>query len=959
MGKRQRTPHFVTGLGDGHVGGTTADSSKVANKKALHLTGLRHPTAKVHAAAATDDIFRVTEHVRRNNNNNNRNPRLRSAAATTNERLARMDMDDGRESRWDMMFTSSSGDGKHSHRHGKAGNSRGIGNNNPLLHPTEQWQMSAIALVCMLVFLSALFLHMVSSDTSSTHGSSGSADLNSKNHRRIPRRRDNKRKVSLGTRKKDERYWSSDEYEEGSEVDNHNATDSGVLIPRGVVTVDSDGGQASTAALTPNNTSGSNKTVLHYPYQPRHRKPSVTGHKETFAAGGAATSYSPAAKPRNYYHLNPMDGPVVPSYQTPVAAKARLHVGGNTTTAAPAATATAASPSHLAYPATPSQQHQQSPYLQQSPYNGSTPKARTSNPMMSPGRSPAAAKNTIAASTLDTSNEFIATGLESFHPNPPVNDATANGVGTTTPQVQRKPHQTLFSTPARATNNMDEDCQKQHSTTSATSSPHIPHLHSSAAMNSPTANTDTMHRYNNNNNNNNNNGPAYGQSMSFEVVSGNNISSTSNTNSQPQQFQNQQHQSFSNQYSGGTPGNSMGYGILSPRVEADISDLEETPRAGFARRTVAIGDHHNYSTNPSLMMKQQQQQQEAYQVFSAAQKKPHQQYQQFQSSAGGSSSSNRDDPFQALRLPVVPAMGSTAQNRQQLGGTTPNFSIPHQPSGQQQQQQQRELQQNEFNMPFIPKLDLAVAAAMASSSQQQIMSNGAPGIAPPRSMSVEELHLVQMESGTHWKVNSGLTNENADVVTALPGGASDNNSNSKSRRKSTTNPFHASAGLGNSDELWSVASSSADDADDSGAADGPRNSIIHKRDNMTADTNAASSLRSSIKFDELKLDEVIGGGGFGQVWKADWRGTPVAVKVLTGSAQAKRVPKAILEEFAAEINLLSVSNAHFCICMALLACRKYSLTLNYFSCAPYPYLSPTGNAASQCLFIHGRLRRPT
>ena len=915
MGKRQRTPHFVThtGLGDGHVGGTTADSSKVANKKALHLTGLRHPTAKVHAAAATDDIFHVTEHVRRNNNNNNRYPRLRSAAATTNERLARMDMDDGRESRWDMMFTSSSGDGIHSHRHGKAANGRGIGNNS-LLRPTEQWQMSAIALVCMLVFLSALFLHMVSSDTSSSHGSSsGSTDHNSKNHRRIPRRRDNKRKVSLGTRKKDERYWSSDEYEEGSEVDmHHNTADSGVLIPRGVVTVDSDGGQASTAALTPNNNSGSNAAVLHYPYQPRHRKPSVTGHKETFAAGGTVTSYSPAAKPRNYYHLNPMDGPVVPSYQTPVSSKSRLLVAGNSTTAAPAAAAAPiASPSNLAYPATPSQQPQQAPYPQQSPYNGTTPKARTSNPMMSPGRSPAAAKTTIAASALDTNNEFIATGLESFHPNHPVNDANANGaVGTTTPQVQRKPHQLLYTTPARATNN--EQSQKQHSTASATSSPHIPHLHSPAAMNSPTAsaNTATMHRQQSYNNGS----ASYGQSMSFEVLSGNNISS-SNT-SQPQQFQQQQQQQpqFSNQYSGGTPGNSISFGMLSPRVDADISDLEETPRAGFARRTVAIGDHHNYSNNPSLMMKQQQQQ-EAYQVFSAAQKKPHQQYQQFQSSAGGSSNSISDDPFQALRLPVVPAMGSTAQNRQQLGGAAPTFSFPHQSAGQQLQ-----LQQNEFNMPFIPKLDLAGAAAMASSSQQQIMSNGAPGIAPPRSMSVEELHLVQMESGTHWKVNSGAAIENIDVVSELPSGASQNLADSKPRRKSTTNPFHASAGLGNSAELWSVASSSADDADDSGAADGPRNSIVHKRDNMTADTNAASSLRSSIKFDELKLHEVIGGGGFGQVWKADWRGTPVAVKVLTGSAQAKRVSKAILEEFAAEINLLSVSNADFCTCIALFSC---------------------------------------
>jgi serine/threonine protein kinase len=31
-------------------------------------------------------------------------------------------------------------------------------------------------------------------------------------------------------------------------------------------------------------------------------------------------------------------------------------------------------------------------------------------------------------------------------------------------------------------------------------------------------------------------------------------------------------------------------------------------------------------------------------------------------------------------------------------------------------------------------------------------------------------------------------------------------------------------------------------------------------------------------FSELKLLKVIGGGGFGQVWSAKWKGTPVAVK---------------------------------------------------------------------------------
>ena len=86
----------------------------------------------------------------------------------------------------------------------------------------------------------------------------------------------------------------------------------------------------------------------------------------------------------------------------------------------------------------------------------------------------------------------------------------------------------------------------------------------------------------------------------------------------------------------------------------------------------------------------------------------------------------------------------------------------------------------------------------------------------------------------------------------------------------------------------------------------PRGGIKHKRDDLTKDTDAYRSLQSHIDFDDLKLEEVIGGGGFGQVWRATWYGTPVAVKVLTGSAQNQHIAKAILEEFKAEINLLKV-----------------------------------------------------
>lgn len=99
------------------------------------------------------------------------------------------------------------------------------------------------------------------------------------------------------------------------------------------------------------------------------------------------------------------------------------------------------------------------------------------------------------------------------------------------------------------------------------------------------------------------------------------------------------------------------------------------------------------------------------------------------------------------------------------------------------------------------------------------------------------------------------------------------------------------------------------------------NGILHKRKDLTACSDAASSLHSPITFSELKLDTLIGGGGFGQVWKASWRGTPVAVKLLSASSQAYNVQKAILQEFAAEINMLS-GMRHPNICLYIGACLE-------------------------------------
>jgi hypothetical protein len=175
---------------------------------------------------------------------------------------------------------------------------------------------------------------------------------------------------------------------------------------------------------------------------------------------------------------------------------------------------------------------------------------------------------------------------------------------------------------------------------------------------------------------------------------------------------------------------------------------------------------------------------------------------------------------------------------------------------------------------------------------------------PPKPVNVDELHLYQMmETGnvSHWEARvaeeslmlqkqafprlvAALVNKEQSCVTdAILGGL--------------------------------------DDSSTSMASDDPRNTIKHKRTDLTNSTDAGASLQAAIEFSELQLVEVIGGGGFGQVWKANWRGTPVAVKVLTGSAQSKNVPRAILEEFAAEINLLK-GMRHPNICLYMGACLE-------------------------------------
>ena len=112
---------------------------------------------------------------------------------------------------------------------------------------------------------------------------------------------------------------------------------------------------------------------------------------------------------------------------------------------------------------------------------------------------------------------------------------------------------------------------------------------------------------------------------------------------------------------------------------------------------------------------------------------------------------------------------------------------------------------------------------------------------------------------------------------------------------------------------------------------------------MDGSSDASSSLSTLISFTELQFHSIVGGGGFGQVWSASWKGTPVAVKRISPTCivsieesqspqnhHRKRDlhrstsswnPNQILE-FCAEINLLS-GMRHPNICLYMGACVEY------------------------------------
>ena len=96
-------------------------------------------------------------------------------------------------------------------------------------------------------------------------------------------------------------------------------------------------------------------------------------------------------------------------------------------------------------------------------------------------------------------------------------------------------------------------------------------------------------------------------------------------------------------------------------------------------------------------------------------------------------------------------------------------------------------------------------------------------------------------------------------------------------------------------------------------------------DNMQSNNNNDAQSKSfsdsqivSLNMKDIDLISVVGGGAFGQVWKGNWKGTPVAVKVLSSACQAE-VPQSILQSFRDEVQMLARLR-HPNICLFLGAC---------------------------------------
>ena len=78
-----------------------------------------------------------------------------------------------------------------------------------------------------------------------------------------------------------------------------------------------------------------------------------------------------------------------------------------------------------------------------------------------------------------------------------------------------------------------------------------------------------------------------------------------------------------------------------------------------------------------------------------------------------------------------------------------------------------------------------------------------------------------------------------------------------------------------------------------------------------------------IAYHEITFVQTIGTGGFGQVWKGLWKGTPVAIKSLNPICQTSTVPDKVLVSFEEEVAMLARLR-HPNICLLLGVCLEPS-----------------------------------
>lgn len=88
--------------------------------------------------------------------------------------------------------------------------------------------------------------------------------------------------------------------------------------------------------------------------------------------------------------------------------------------------------------------------------------------------------------------------------------------------------------------------------------------------------------------------------------------------------------------------------------------------------------------------------------------------------------------------------------------------------------------------------------------------------------------------------------------------------------------------------------------------------------NIYSDSKKVHSM-VHLQLSDLNLQHILGGGAFGQVWRGDWKGTPVAVKILSSACQSDNIPAQILSSFEDEIGILSQLR-HPNICLFLGVC---------------------------------------